>query len=187
MTNRLQRSELRHPPHVPSREFIAELTGAQRRLHGFIRTLMHDPVVVDEILQETNLAVWEQAERFEPGSNFVAWACRIAWFKVLDHRRRVQRQRLRFSDTLLETIADEALEDLDMAERQRTALVACIADLPGRQRTVLTMHYFKQMSLEQIGVVIDRKANAVGQMIFRIRKALRDCILRRVAGLEPIQ
>lgn len=174
-------------PNAPSREFVADLTSAQRRLHGFIRTLVPDTTTVEEILQETNLAVWEQAERFELGTNFVSWACRIAWFKVLDHRRRVQRQRLRFSDTLLETIADEALEDLDLAERQRTALAACIADLPDRQRTVLTMHYFKQMSLEQIGATLDRKANAVGQMIFRIRKVLRDCILRRVAGAEPIQ
>jgi RNA polymerase sigma-70 factor (ECF subfamily) len=184
MPKRLQRADQRRSPPAPPREFIADFTGAQRRLHGFIRTLVPDPIVVDEILQETNLAVWEQAERFEPGSNFVAWACRIAWFKVLDHRRRVQRQRLRFSDTLMESLADEYLEDVDLAERQRTALANCMAALSDRQRTVLTMHYFKQMSLEQIGLSIDRKANAVGQMIFRIRKTLRDCIVRQMAGPE---
>jgi DNA-directed RNA polymerase specialized sigma24 family protein len=42
------------------------------------------------------------------------------------------------------------------------------------------MHYFGRMHLEQIGAAIDRKANAVAQLLFRIRKALRECIERRL-------
>lgn len=166
---------------VPSREFVAEITKCQRRLYGFIRTLVYDAAAIEEVLQETNLALWEQAGRFQPGTDFMAWACRVAWFKVLEHRRARRRQRLAFSMELMETIADEAIIDLEQLERRERALAACVEELSDRHRQVLKMHYFAKMPFDKIGAEIDRKANAVAQLMFRIRKALRECIERRLA------
>lgn len=172
------------PPGVPSAalssDFVTQVTESQRRLYGFIRTLVYEADVIDEVLQETNLALWEQADRFEPGSDFMAWACRIAWFKVLDARRKKQRQRLRFADTLIETLAAEAIEDIEDQERQQAALMECLTSLPDKYRAVLEMHYYKQLTFEQIGRLVDRKANAVAQMLFRVRKMLRDCVSKRL-------
>lgn len=167
----------------PSREFVTEITDCQRRLQAFIRTLVYDPATIEEVLQETNLALWEQAARFEPGTSFMAWACRVAWFKVLDHRRAARRRPWEFSSEVLESIATEAIEDLEMLEQQERALAACVASLSERHRQVLQMHYFGSVPLEQIGATIDRKANAVAQLLFRIRKALRECIERRLVEL----
>jgi len=164
----------------PSREFVTEITACQRRLEAFIRTLVYDPAAIEEVLQETNLALWEQAARFEPGTSFMAWACRVAWFKVLDQRRAARRRRWEFSPEVLETIAAEAIEDIEMLERQERALTICVASLPERHRQVFDMHSFGQMPLDQIGATIERKANAVAQLLFRIRKALRECIERRL-------
>lgn len=164
----------------PGREFVAEITKCQRRLYGFIRTLVYDHAAIEEVLQDTNLALWEQAERFQPGTDFMAWACRVAWFKVLEHRRARKRQRLSFSMELMETIADEAIEDTESLERRERALLECVDALSERHREVLKMHYFAKMPFDQIGARIDRKANAVAQLMFRIRNALRECIERRV-------
>ena len=70
-------------PSLDSNEFVSLLTASQRRLYAFICTLVIDRTDADEVLQETNLALWEQAERFEAGTDFVAWACRVAHYKVL--------------------------------------------------------------------------------------------------------
>lgn len=166
---------------LPSREFVTQITASQRRIYGFIRTLIYDSASIEEVLQETNLALWEQAARFTPGTDFMAWACRIAWFKVLDHRRATRRQRLEFRPDVLEAIAAEALEDVNIFERQQRALAACIESLSERHRHVLRMHYFNQMPFEQIGAMIDRNANAVAQLMFRVRNALRECIERQLA------
>jgi len=45
----------------------------------------------DDVLQETFLAVSRKAASFEPGSNFVAWACGIARLKVLENFRQLKR------------------------------------------------------------------------------------------------
>lgn len=170
-----------HEP-LPQSEFVAALTAAQWRLYGFLRTLTGDRDATDEVLQETNLALWEQADRFVPGTNFDAWACKVAWFKMLDHRKAGRRQRLRFSDQLVEMLAAEAVDDEDRFERERKALAACIDRLPERHRAVVALHYEKRLSLADIGATLDRNRNAVAQLLHRIRTTLRTCIERRLTG-----
>jgi DNA-directed RNA polymerase specialized sigma24 family protein len=82
-------------PSLDSNEFVALLTASQRRLYAFICTLVIDRTDADEVLQETNLALWEQAERFEAGTDFVAWACRVAYYKVLKLRDVSKRHRVK--------------------------------------------------------------------------------------------
>lgn len=168
-----------HDP-LPRAEFVAALTAAQWRLYGFIRAMTGDRNATDEVLQETNLALWEQADRFVPGTNFPAWACRVAWFKVLDHRKAGRRERLRLSEQVVEQLAAEAMDDADAFERERKALAACIDGLPERHRVVLAMHYENRLSLADIGATLDRNRNAVAQLLHRIRGTLRSCIERRL-------
>jgi len=35
--------------HEPTKAFVAEITAVQRRLHGFVRTLVYDRDAIDEI------------------------------------------------------------------------------------------------------------------------------------------
>ena len=63
---------------------------------------------VRDILQEVNIVLWEKMEKFEPGSNFGAWACTIAYYKILDHRKRMKREGfLMFDEELNRTLAEE--------------------------------------------------------------------------------
>ena len=168
-----------HP--LPRGDFVAELTAAQWRLYGFIRAMTGNRHATEEVLQETNLTLWEQADRFVPGTNFQAWACKVAWFKVLDHRKAGRRGKLEFSDELVERLAIEATDDGDAFERERKALAACIDGLPERHRAVLAMHYENKQSLADIGVTLNRNRNAVAQLLHRIRATLRTCVERRLA------
>jgi|688.fasta_scaffold123794_2 RNA polymerase sigma-70 factor (ECF subfamily) len=174
-------------------EFVALLTSSQRRLCGFICTLVVDLTDAEEVLQETNLTLWQQADRFEPGTDFVAWACRVAHFKVLKWRDARKRQRAHFDDEVLDVIASEAIEEQRMhgqlaAERyelRRLALAACLDELSDRNRTALMLRYNGKHSLTSIGAELGRTANAVSQLLHRIRSALRECMDRRLAETAP--
>ncbi len=164
----------------PSKEFVTEITAVQRRLYGFVRTLVYDREMADEIVQETNVALWEQFERFEAGTNFAAWACRVAWFKVLDHRRSQKVHRLRFSDTLVETLAAEVVEANDELDAERSALEQCVAKLSRHHRDLLSLYYEKRLPLADIAAALNKNANAIGQMIHRVRATLRSCVGRQL-------
>ena len=59
------------------------LTGHQRQLYLFILTLLPNPNDADDVLGDVNTLLWTKADDFEPGTNFTAWAYRVAHFEVL--------------------------------------------------------------------------------------------------------
>lgn len=61
-------------------------------------------------------------------------------------------------------------------EARRSALAACLDELPRRNRELLADYYGKGRSLGDIGTSLGRNANAVAQLFHRIRTILRTCV-----------
>jgi len=170
-------------------EFVTLLTNAQRRLWTFVCTLVVDKADVEDVIQETNLALWQLADQFEPGSDFVAWACRIAYFRVLRQRSVAKRLRIQLSPgvagKLVQEMLDEnRLESLVAAEdfeRRHGALAQCLEEISARHRTMLRQHYEQGLPLADIGASSGRTRQAVAQLFSRLRASLRACIRRRLA------
>jgi RNA polymerase sigma-70 factor (ECF subfamily) len=59
---------------MASAEFVTQITREQRQLHAFVLSLVWNPSDADEVLQETNLALWEKAAEFD-GSRPFARCC----------------------------------------------------------------------------------------------------------------
>lgn len=170
-------------------EFVTLLTNAQRRLWTFICTLVVDKADVEDVLQETNLALWKMADQFEPGTDFVAWACRIAHFRVLRQRSAAKRLRVRLAEAVVDTLAAEMLDEnrLDSLvaeedfDHRRRALSRCLEEISARHRTMLRQHYQDGLSLGAIGATVGRSRKAIAQLFLRLRATLRSCIRKRTA------
>ena len=50
-----------HAPTPPSAEFLTRVTGAQRSLYAFILTLVRQSADAEDVLQETNVVLWQKA------------------------------------------------------------------------------------------------------------------------------
>ena len=162
---------------IPEPTDVGELIALyQPRLHAYILSLVFDPQVAADILQDTNLILWKKAAQFTPGTNFKAWAFRVAYFEVKSHRRKAVRNRLVFDDDLLDRVAEEASEKDERLPARRSALAQCLPKLPERQREIIILRYFRGMSVKAIAKEWDRKANAIGQLLFRARQNLLNCI-----------
>src|SRR5262249_53885031 len=122
-------------------EFVRLLGQHQRRLFLYVLCLVPDWNDAEEVMQETNLVLWREFARFEPGPNFAARACRVAFHQVLAWRKRRQRDRLEFSDAFLGAVAEETAAELDRLEERSAALAGCIEKLPGDQRDLLRRRY----------------------------------------------
>ena len=162
---------------LPESEDVGELIAAyQPRLLAYIHSLVFDPQVAADILQDTNLILWKKASQYTPGTNFKAWAFRVAYFEVKSYRRKAVRNRLVFDDELLDRVAEEAETIDERLPARRRALAQCLPKLPDRQREIIILRYFRGMSVKAIAKEWNRKANAIGQLLFRARKNLMDCI-----------
>ncbi len=163
-------------------QFVRQMAACHNALEAFVLTLVPRPECVDEIVQNTNVEMWLKRETFAEGTNFVAWACRIAHFKVLEYRSALARDRLVFDDDLVEAIAvDSEQYVVDASERSR-ALNACLERLLPSQRDLIRKRYADGSSLQGLAMQMQRTPSSLGVTLFRIRKALLDCIEHKLAA-----
>ena len=80
--------------------FLRVFLENERRLYAYILTLVANHADAEDVLQEASLVMWDKFDEEHPPDNFVAWACRIAYFKVLDFskKRRAQSSPLQRDD-----------------------------------------------------------------------------------------
>src|SRR5437762_11195067 len=78
----------------------------QRRLYAYILTLLPNRADAEDVLQETSLAMWDKFEASTPPTDFLAWARRVAYHKVLDFYKKTHRAEARLSRVFLERVAE---------------------------------------------------------------------------------
>src|SRR3954469_23572749 len=103
-------------------EFVRLLGQNQRRIFVFVMSMVPNWDDAEEIIQETNLLLWREFDRFQQGTNFAAWACRVALNQTLAWRKRKQRDRLTFSPDFLEAVAAEASNEAERLEERSRLL-----------------------------------------------------------------
>ena len=162
-------------------EFVGQVTRCQRRLYAFICSLVRRPTDAEDVLQECNLVLWRKADEFRPGTDFMAWACRIAQLQVLAFRKKQARAREHFDDALIARLADEAQERLGQFDRRHQALLECLQGLRPEQRALLARRYEPDGSVNEMARDSGRSPKAVSEALRRLREALMRCIQRRLA------
>lgn len=165
-------------------EFVRLLTDHQAVLRGYLRTLVPHEADLRDILQNTNLALWERRETFEPGTNFKAWSFAIARFRVLEYRKKLQREhKLAFSAGLIDMLG-EAWEqrDADSVERELRALDECLGGLRTKDRALIAARYDSQTPLAEYAKTDGRSEPSLRVALNRLRTILRDCINAKLSG-----
>ena len=165
-------------------QFVRLLTQNERRVYGYILTMVVDWNDADEILQETNVRLWEEFDRFEPGTNFAAWAIRVAHYQVLTWRKRRDRSRLVFGDHAIQALADDRVPPEPMAVARQAALADCIGSLTPRNRDLIQRCYAGNRTIRRVAQELHRSVESVYKAVQRIRVTLHDCIQQRLAAEE---
>ena len=175
-----------------STEAFTELV---RRFHPLVRAFLgryvRFPDVVDDLAQEVFLSAYEHLPSFRQGGTLDSWLLGIARNHVRQHLRREARRNRRERDRLQLFLADWRLQTTEatMAEPQRAeeeirALQQCVRGLPGASADVIRQFYFQHLSTQEIADRLGKRAGAVRMMLTRIRRALADCVHRRIEREE---
>jgi len=160
--------------------FVHLLVQHEAALRAFVRSLLPRWEDVDEVMQESTLVAWRKFGQFQEGSSFLAWAGAIARFEALKQLRKQSRDRLVFSDDVLELIVQEGLEESAALERERRALEECLGKLDVAQRDLLRISYEPGARLHEVAARAGKSVQAFYKTIQRLRQTLLDCIERRL-------
>lgn len=160
-----------------SAAFVTQLLRHQRRIYLFIASLLPNPSDVEDVHQQTCVALWNKRAQLPQVRDFFAWACGFARNEVLHQIRSNSRSRHRYlPDDLLETLAGEFEQDLRHDDGRLMALTGCLARLQPLQRGLLERAYQGVDSIKDIAAEMKLSAAALTMRLQRIRHALLKCI-----------
>lgn len=156
--------------------FIALFAHHEPDLRRFIRSLLPTAVDADEVLQQTAIVIWRKFDQYDPGTNFMKWACVIARFEALAYRRKMARDRLVFTEDLMELMADEGVEELDARHAEHAALEECLQKMSEQQRRFLTLAYTPGVKTRELAEAAGSTAAAFYMRLKRLRHQLLQCL-----------
>ena len=163
------------------REFVSLLGEHERRLAGYVHTLVPTRQDAEDVLQETKLRLWDQFDSFRPEADFAAWAIAVASYMVRAYRKRCQRQRVCFSDDLVERISPHipAISSSRYDDRL-LALAECTKTLSDNSRGLLRMFYTDHRKIKDVAGELNQTPSATYSALFRIRRSLLECVRKRL-------
>lgn len=152
------------------------------RVYRFILRIVRDATAAEDLVSQVFLDVWRTAGQFQGRSQVSTWLFSIARFKALT----AMRQR-RFEDIDQEDvrrIPDDAETPESSLDRSDTSAIlrACVQKLSPAHREIITLVYYHEKSVEEVGQIIGIPQSTVKTRMFYARKQLAD--LLKGAGIE---
>jgi RNA polymerase sigma-70 factor, ECF subfamily len=169
-------------PKDSNERFVRELTDCQASLYAYILSLLPNRDDAADILQDTNLVMWRRSNEYVESTHFLAWAYKIARFKVLAHHRNQRRDRHIFDDSLFDLLANEAeCRTRDQGDTTEF-LDDCMAELPPAQRELVRQRYAPGASVREMARERNQSVAVLSVTLSRTRNVLLECIQRKLAG-----
>ena len=165
-------------------QFVSLLTSSQADIYRYVLALVaarRDRA--SDILQEANLVMWRKADSYTFGTDFGAWARKIAYYCVLSDVRNRQRSMKTCDARVLESLSAEYQSEAAETQHRRDRLEHCLKKLSVSQRTTLKQRYQDGLSVTEIARRGSRSVDAVSALLYRTRLALTDCV-KRPAGIK---
>jgi RNA polymerase sigma factor (sigma-70 family) len=151
--------------------------GYQPRLARFLGNLVRRPQIVEEVLDDTLLVVWERPESFNGNSKLSTWIFAIAYRKAMKALRR-QDEPVEDREANLRVSTAPGPDEEANRERIKMALAEAIDHLSVDHRAVVTLTYFHEIGYREIAEIMQCPVDTVKTRMFHARRHLK----RTLAG-----
>jgi RNA polymerase sigma-70 factor (ECF subfamily) len=156
---------------------------------GFILALAQDYYLAEEVFQNVSLAIVDQANKGADVAEFMPWARAIARRMLAEHYRKMGK--LRAAERPLGAVAeviDQAFEENRIsgeanAVRQKH-LRECFDRLTSRSKELVKGYYHNGRSIRDMAALLGWSEGSVKVGLARARKALAECVERRLRNAE---
>jgi RNA polymerase sigma-70 factor (ECF subfamily) len=133
----------------------------------------------EDAVQEAFLRVLRHRETLGEIRDHRVWLIRIVWNIVLDRKRRAKTR----PETDDITEVARVLPAIGLTAEQRAAaaqhhshVLACVEKLPAREREVMMLSAFEELSSVEIAAVLDVTESSVRSRLFRARNLLAELL-----------
>ncbi|MEW6747403.1 MAG: sigma-70 family RNA polymerase sigma factor [Planctomycetota bacterium] len=150
----------------------------------FLRSIVRDAVLVDDLFQETLLVAWRSIDRFDRTRSFGRWLRGIARKLVLAQRRRDAGSLVLYREDVLDLIELRctALHRCpgDTLEEKLAGLRECLRTLPEPERHALRLRYFDDVRGARLAERLQTTVESAKKLLQRGRRRLWACLERKL-------
>ncbi len=152
----------------------------QKQVHALVWRKIGDFHIAEEITQDTFLKAYQKLDELKKPQRFAGWLYVIAanrcstWLRkkhlrtqLLADKDVAQPEKATYSEYVL------AENERITVETQRDVVKKLLAKLGESERTVMTLHYFGEMSCTEIGAFLGVSANTVKSRLHRAQQRLQ--------------
>lgn len=162
-------------------EFLEVFARDRERILAYIFSLVPHSADAEDIFQKCSLVLWRKFGEFHRDQAFLAWACTVAAYEVLNYLRTSSRNRLHFDDDLVRQLAEHRTHSLPEYDNRLSALRDCLKRLTVEQRDLIEAAYGSTPTIKEFarttGIAVQTLYNRLG----RLRRQLLECVQHKLA------
>lgn len=140
----------------------------QRRVYGFAYQHLRDAHEAHDLAQEIFVKLYRNLGRYDAGRPFEPWFWKLATNTTINYRRK----RVPLPSEPAEEIADPEAS----LQSHDPALVEALSLLDPSYRVPVLLHYYSDLSLEQVAGALNLSVPAVKSRLHRARAQLRNSL-----------
>jgi RNA polymerase sigma-70 factor (ECF subfamily) len=142
------------------------------RLTRFLSNLMRRPQLVEEVLNDTMMVVWQRADSFNGASKLSTWIFAIAYRKAMRGLKR-QDEPVEDHESESRVSPDVSPEESSAHDRRRDLLLRALDELSPPHRAVVDLTYFHELGYGEIATILDCPVGTVKTRMFHARRHLK--------------
>lgn len=138
-------------------------------------SVLRNPADAEDAVQEAFLRVLQHRDTLSEVRDHRVWLIRIVWNIVLDRKRRAKTRPETDDVAELERVLPStglSAEQMAAAAQHHARVVACVDRLPPKEREVLQLSAFEELSSVEIAAVLDITESSVRSRLFRARNLM---------------
>jgi len=145
------------------------------RLSRFIGRMARNAALIEEVVNDTMLVVWQKAATFDGSCKVSTWIFAIAYRKTLKGLK-ASDDPVESDSSLYEDDSGNQPEQTMNRQQLQQTVAEALDQLPAAQRAVMVLTYYHDMAYSDIAEVVDCPLNTVKTRMFHARHRLKDLL-----------
>ena len=166
----------------------AEFISDRHRLGAFVNGLLRDPHAAEDVLQEVWVRLAAETVKGTRLKSQPAWCRGVARILVLRHWEHQKSAKVFADSAVMEAFLErveqtfaESDHSADEGSARQSALNDCVRVLPEKSRRMLSLRYEERVPMDEVARVMGQTFDAVTKALYRLRRALMECVARKLS------
>lgn len=165
------------------RDFSIIINRYKDKAYGMLCRMLKNEQDAEEVLQDAFLKIYNSLSTFKKDSKFSTWIYSIIYNTGISFLRSKYKQKEKITDSL-ENFNSNVISELQYESEEENEILKFVDKLPPQNAVIIILYYIDELSVNEIGRILNLTESNVKTILYRSRKKLKDIFIneRNILG-----